>query len=214
MPPLFRLGVLKLFKHVFEYFMAISPPPTPPRAILFSLSGWSAVTFMRQTWRSLPDYRSCRSENQNTSVILPPRWSSYVIWFVLHIPVEAWVAQVISFGGIDKGNSNTSCSAWIDRFHLTSHHFRSAILVYHFRLRNPRNFSTTIIPTSKMDSKEKEKESQNKSGVDYSFPISEYAKQLDFPVRDRYLLKIAAIGIDPVLVEGKDFKGELKSKFM
>ena len=75
----------------------------------------------------------------------------------------------------------------IDRFHVTSHHFRSAILVYHFRLRNPRNFSTTIIPTSKMDSKEKEKESQNKSGVDYSFPISEYAKQLDFPVRDRYL---------------------------
>ena len=94
----------------------------------------------------------------------------------------------------------------IDRFHVTSHHFRSAILVYHFRLRNPRNFSTTIIPTSKMDSKEKEKESQNKSGVDYSFPISEYAKQLDFPVRDRYLQKIAAIGIDPVLVEGKDFK--------
>ena len=95
---------------------------------------------------------------------------------------------------------------YIDRFHVTSHHFRSAILVYHFRLRNPRNFSTTIIPTSKMDSKEKEKESQNKSGVDYSFPISEYAKQLDFPVRDRYLQKIAAIGIDPVLVEGKDFK--------
>ena len=94
----------------------------------------------------------------------------------------------------------------IDRFHVTSHHFRSAILVYHFRLRNPRNFSTTIIPTSIMDSKEKEKESQNKSGVDYSFPISEYAKQLDFPVRDRYLQKIAAIGIDPVLVEGKDFK--------
>ncbi|CAH3126573.1 unnamed protein product, partial [Pocillopora meandrina] len=57
-----------------------------------------------------------------------------------------------------------------------------------------------------MDSKEKEKESQNKSEVDYSFPISEYAKQLDFPVRDRYLQKIAAIGIDPVLVEGKDFK--------
>ncbi|CAH3156976.1 unnamed protein product [Pocillopora meandrina] len=57
-----------------------------------------------------------------------------------------------------------------------------------------------------MDSKEKEKESQNKSEVDYSFPISEYAKQLDFPVRDRYLQKIAAIGIDPVLVERKDFK--------
>ena len=47
MPSLFRLIVLKLFKHVFEYLMTISPPPTPPRAILFSLSGWSAVTFMR-----------------------------------------------------------------------------------------------------------------------------------------------------------------------
>ena len=57
-----------------------------------------------------------------------------------------------------------------------------------------------------MDSKEKETKCQKNSGVDYSFPISEYAKQLDLPVRDRYLQKIAAIGIDPVLVEGKDFK--------
>ena len=31
MPSLFRMGVLKLFKHVFEYLMTISPPPTPPR---------------------------------------------------------------------------------------------------------------------------------------------------------------------------------------
>ena len=57
-----------------------------------------------------------------------------------------------------------------------------------------------------MDSKEKETKCQKNSGVDYSLPISEYAKQLDLPVRDRYLQKIAAIGIDPVLVEGKDFK--------
>ena len=47
MPSLFRLGVLKLFKHAFEYLMTIGPPTTPPRAILFSLSDWSAVTFMR-----------------------------------------------------------------------------------------------------------------------------------------------------------------------
>ena len=40
-------------------------------------------------------------------------WSSYVIWFVLHIRVEAWVAQVISYSGIDEGNSNTSFSVWI-----------------------------------------------------------------------------------------------------
>ena len=43
MPSLFRMGSLKLFKHVFEYLMTISPPPTPPRAILFSLSGLSKV---------------------------------------------------------------------------------------------------------------------------------------------------------------------------
>ena len=39
MPPLFRLGVLKLFKYVFEYLMAISPPPTPhptPRYTIFT----------------------------------------------------------------------------------------------------------------------------------------------------------------------------------
>ena len=57
-----------------------------------------------------------------------------------------------------------------------------------------------------MDSKEKETKSQKNSGVDYSFPISEYAKQLDLPVRDRYLQKMAAIEIDAVLVVGKDFK--------
>ena len=57
-----------------------------------------------------------------------------------------------------------------------------------------------------MDSKEKETKCQKNSGVDYSFPISEYAKQMDLAVRDRYLQKIGAIGIDPVLVKGKDFK--------
>ena len=67
-------------------------------------------------------------------------------------------------------------------------------------------FATTIIPASDMDSKEKETKCEKNSRVDYSFPIFEYAKQLDLPVRDRYLQKIAAIGIDPVLVEGKDFK--------
>ena len=46
MPSLFRMGVLKLFKHVFEYLMTISPPPTPLRAILFSLSGLSKVTMV------------------------------------------------------------------------------------------------------------------------------------------------------------------------
>ena len=37
MPPLFRLGVLKLFKYVFEYLYG--PPPTPhptPRYTIFT----------------------------------------------------------------------------------------------------------------------------------------------------------------------------------
>ena len=59
-----------------------------------------------------------------------------------------------------------------------------------------------------MDSKEKETKCQKNSRVDYSFLISEYTKQLDLPVRDRYVQKIAAIGIDLVLVEGKDFKSD------
>ena len=35
MPSLFRLRVLKLFKHVFEYLMTISPKFTPPHAALY-----------------------------------------------------------------------------------------------------------------------------------------------------------------------------------
>ena len=52
-PSLFRLGVLELFKHVFEYLMTISPPPTPPRGILFSLSGWSAAIAFRPLFLSI-----------------------------------------------------------------------------------------------------------------------------------------------------------------
>ena len=35
MPSLFRVGVLELFKHVFEYLMTICPPPTPPVVYCF-----------------------------------------------------------------------------------------------------------------------------------------------------------------------------------
>ena len=63
-----------------------------------------------------------------------------------------------------------------------------------------------------MDPKERETSCQNNCGVDYSIPISEYAKRLDLPVRDRYLQKISTIiEIDPVLVEGKDFKPDCLS---
>ena len=44
MPSRVRLRVLKLF---ISYDDKPATHPTPPRAVLFSLSGWSAVTFMR-----------------------------------------------------------------------------------------------------------------------------------------------------------------------
>ena len=36
-------------------------------------------------------------------------------------------------------------------------------------------------------------------------PLSEYAKKLEPRVRQRYLEKISAVGIDPVLIEIKNF---------
>ena len=57
-----------------------------------------------------------------------------------------------------------------------------------------------------MDLNKSESSSEDNSKVAYSFPISENAKKLDLPVRDRYLQKISTIGIDPVLIEGKHFQ--------
>ena len=37
-------------------------------------------------------------------------------------------------------------------------------------------------------------------------PLSEYANQLEPKVKKRYLEKISVIGIDPVLIEGKNFE--------
>lgn len=38
-----------------------------------------------------------------------------------------------------------------------------------------------------------------------SLPTSEYAQKLDLAVKQRYLAKIESIGIDPVLIQGKNF---------
>ena len=57
-----------------------------------------------------------------------------------------------------------------------------------------------------MDLNKSESSSEDNSNVAYSFPISENAKKLDLPIRDRYLQKISTIGIDPVLIEGKHFQ--------
>ena len=42
--------------------------------------------------------------------------------------------------------------------------------------------------------------------VSISPPLSEYAKKLELRVRQRYLENISAIGIDPVLIERKNFQ--------
>ena len=63
-----------------------------------------------------------------------------------------------------------------------------------------------FFPLEKMDLHKSESSSEDNSKAAYSFPISENAKKLDLPIRDRYLQKISAIGIDPVLIEGKHFQ--------
>ena len=93
--------------------MTISPPPTPPRAVLFLLSGWSAVTL----WGKYGDqFLITVLVDQKIKI---PVWygleDDAVMLFDSYLKFE-WklgVAQVISYGGIDEGNSNTSCSVWI-----------------------------------------------------------------------------------------------------
>ena len=61
-------------------------------------------------------------------------------------------------------------------------------------------------PLVKLDLNKSEPSSEDNSKVAYSILISEYAKKLDLPVRDRYLQKISTIGIDPMLIGGKHFQ--------
>ena len=70
--------------------ICLHPPPshTPPLATAPCCFHSAAGQMLRLRRKYRADHGSCRSENQNTSVILPRRWSSYVIWFVLHIRVE------------------------------------------------------------------------------------------------------------------------------
>ena len=43
-------------------------------------------------------------------------------------------------------------------------------------------------------------------GREASIPFSEYAKKLEADVKRRYLAKIQCVGIDPVLLQGKNFE--------
>ena len=57
---------------------------------------------------------------------------------------------------------------------------------------------------SKMDCSDSEAKSDE--NVEASVPLSDYAKKMDQRVKKRYEDKIAAIGIYPVLLEGKHFE--------
>jgi len=45
-----------------------------------------------------------------------------------------------------------------------------------------------------------------KSSEKVAIPLSDYAKKLEPKAKKRYLEKISTIGIDPVLIEGKNFQ--------
>ena len=57
-----------------------------------------------------------------------------------------------------------------------------------------------------MDCSDSEAKSDENVEATSSVPLSDYAKKLDQRVKKRYGDKIAAIGIDPVLLEGKHFE--------
>ena len=59
---------------------------------------------------------------------------------------------------------------------------------------------------SKTDCSETEAKSGENVEATPSVPVSDYAKKLDQRVKKRYEDKIAAIRIDPVLLEGKHFE--------
>ena len=85
----------------------------------------------------------------------------------------------------------------IDRFHVTSHKFRS-----------PYWWSTFPAEILKIagDTQENEVKSSENISEKASIPLSDYANKLEPKVKKRYLEKISAIGIDPVLIEGKNFQ--------
>ena len=97
----------------------------------------------------------------------------------------------------------------IDRFHVTSQLFRPPYWCTAFNC--VINANTTQIYNSSllsdMDVSKCEQKSDEKPDLS-CLPISDYAKKLEPLVKQRYLEKISAVGIDPVLIEGKHFEAD------
>lgn len=56
-----------------------------------------------------------------------------------------------------------------------------------------------------MDSGENTTDKSQFPDQEQSTPLSDYAKKLDEAIKQRYLEKIECIGIDPILIQGKNF---------
>ena len=101
----------------------------------------------------------------------------------------------------------------IDRFHVTSRVIAGAILVYLSRCiitcKSMQTHSKTVVSANTpMDSSKHPTNLKNPNvsqDLLASIPLSEYAKKLDSVVKRRYLEKIECVGIDPVLIQGKNF---------
>ena len=57
-----------------------------------------------------------------------------------------------------------------------------------------------------LDTQENEVKSSDNMSEKACIPLSDYANKLEPKVKKRYLEKTSAIGIDPVLIEGKNFQ--------
>ena len=99
------------------------------------------------------------------------------------------------------------CFCPIDRFHVTSQHFRSPYLctaqgLYYICKDKPHQQFLLL----KKNTTAAEANLNANPDVGIHPPLSEYAKKLEPRVKQRYLEKISAIGIDPVLIESKNFQ--------
>ena len=94
---------------------------------------------------------------------------------------------------------------------MTSQVIAGAILVYPSRCiitSTQTHFKTVVWANTSLDS------SKNTTNLKHpnvsqdllaSIPLSEYAKKLDSVVKRQYLEKFECVGIDPVLIQGKNF---------
>ena len=65
---------------------------------------------------------------------------------------------------------------------------------------------TSIIFAFKMNNSADQAKLSGNPDESSFIPLSEYAKKLELRVKQRYMEKISAIGIDPVLIESKNFE--------